>query len=120
MSVDTKESNSKKLILPDIKERFVSKKILEDKSNCANTIKRFFNEDEEKVKNLNFYDPLIFSMENKDIIRSTSYGLFSILNTDTKVNNKKAHKPQNSNNNNHDIHTQSNNHGKYMLFFHKS
>ena len=43
-----------KFELPDINKRDPSKKILEDKSNCVNTIKKFFNEDEEKVKNLKF------------------------------------------------------------------
>jgi len=78
-----------KLELPKIKEKFTSKKILEDKSNCVNTIKRFYNEDEEKVKNLNFFDPFLFTMENKDIIRSTSYGLFNINNSNSRVKTKK-------------------------------
>lgn len=92
MSVDTKDLL--KLELPDIREKFTSKKILEDKTNCVNTIKRFYNEDEEKVKNLNFFDPYVFTMENKDIIRSTSYGLFLINNSNSKIKTKKNHKSQ--------------------------
>jgi len=88
MSVDMKNHN--KTDLPEINNRFHTKQILKDKSNYANTIKKFFNEDEEKVKNLNFFDPKIFSMENKDIVRSTSYGLFNIVNSTSKLKNKKS------------------------------
>ena len=76
---------------PDIRKRNPLKMILEDKSNCVNTIKNFYNEDEEKVKNLNFFDPKIFSLENKDIIRNTSYGLFNIQTT-ANLNAKKSQK----------------------------
>lgn len=96
MSVDTKDIF--KLELPEIKERFLSKKILEDKTNCANTIKRYYNEDEEKVKNLNFFDPYVFTMENKDIIRSTSYGLFNINNSNSKIKTQKKLKAINNTN----------------------
>ncbi len=82
--------NHNKTDLPEINNRFHTKQILKDKSNYANTIKKFFNEDEEKVKNLNFFDPKIFSMENKDIVRSTSYGLFNIVNSTSKLKNKKS------------------------------
>lgn len=77
--------------IPDTKEIVYSKNILEDKTNCANTIKRFYNEDEEKVKNLNFFDPKIYTSENKDVIRSTSYGLFNIGNpsSDSKIKRNK-------------------------------
>ncbi len=95
MSVDTNTNKDLyKLELPKIKEKYTSKKILEDKSNCENTIKRFYNEDEEKVRNLNFFDPYVFTMENKDIVRSTSYGLFNINSSKSKLQNRKNRKSQ--------------------------
>jgi hypothetical protein len=81
----------KKFELPDLKKSIPSKKILEDKSNYVNTLKFFFNEDEEKVKNLNFFNPDIFSLENKDIIKKTSYGLFNFQTT-SNLKEKKIRK----------------------------
>ena len=88
----------KEVKLPDIRKHNNNplKRILEDKSNCVNTIKKFFNEDEEKVKNLNFFDPTIFSIENKDVVRSTNYELFS-LQTTALVNAKKVSKKNKEN-----------------------
>jgi hypothetical protein len=84
--------------LPDIRKnnKHPIKRILKDKSNCISTIKKFFNEDEEKVKNLNFFDPTLFSIENKDVIRSTNYELFS-LQTTAIVNAKKVSKKNKEN-----------------------
>ena len=81
----------KKFELPEIKKKIPSKKILEDKSNYVNTLGNFFNEDEEKVKNLNFFYPEIFSLENKDILEKTSYGLFN-MQTTASLKEKKVNK----------------------------
>ena len=82
----------KKFELPEIRKKVPSKKILEDKSNYVNTLGNFFNEDEEKVKNLNFFYPEIFSLENKeDILEKTSYGLFN-MQTTASLKEKKVNK----------------------------
>lgn len=88
----------KKFKLPKITKKIPSKKILEDKSNYVNTLGNFFNEDEEKVKNLNFFYPEIFSLENKDIIEKTSYGLFN-MQTTASLKEKKINKLFKENNN---------------------
>ncbi len=51
-----------------------------DKPNCSNTLIKFFNEDEQFVKNLNFYDPNIFEEleDNREISQKTSYKLFNV------------------------------------------
>ena len=62
------------------------KNLLEISSNYTNTIKKYYNEDEEKVKNLIFFDPKIYSSENKEITKSTTYGLFSTTSLSQKIN----------------------------------
>lgn len=56
-----------------------------DKPNCSNTIIKFFNVEEQFVKNLNFYDPNIYEhlTNNKEICQKTSYKLFNIKKVST-------------------------------------
>jgi hypothetical protein len=61
---------------------------MREKTNCSNTLIRFYNEDEQFVKNLNFYDPHIFNeyLDNHEISQKTSYKLFNIKQISNKLN----------------------------------
>jgi len=50
-----------------------------EKPNYSNTLVKFYNEEEQFVKNLNFYDPKIYEnlKDNKEISQKTSYKLFT-------------------------------------------